>query len=110
MDLEAFRWLLTDDGQQLLARAADAPGDPLHAQTALRRTASAEHVAAALTQVELRRKAEAKFGDLAAQDVLHARRPRAGHPAAGGHAPRGPARARPPASPWSTSAAGSAAT
>ena len=31
-------------------------------------------------------RAEAKFGDLAAHDVLHARRPRAGHPAAGGHA------------------------
>jgi SAM-dependent methyltransferase len=67
VDLEAFRWLLTDEGQQLLARAADAPGDPLHAQTALRRTASAEHVAAALTQVQLRRKAADKFGDLAAR-------------------------------------------
>jgi SAM-dependent methyltransferase len=67
VDLEAFRWLLTDDGQRLLARAAEASaeGDELHAQAALRRTADAEHVAAALTQVELRRKAVAKFGDLA---------------------------------------------
>ena len=65
MDLEAFRWLLTDDGQQLLVRAADAPSDSLHAQTALRRTAAPEHVAAALTQVELRRKAVTKFGVLA---------------------------------------------
>jgi SAM-dependent methyltransferase len=65
MDLEAFRWLLTDEGQALLARAAEAPADPLQAQTLLRRTASPEHAAAALTQVELRRRAEAKFGDLA---------------------------------------------
>ncbi len=65
MDLEAFRWLLTDEGQRLLVRAAEAPTDSLHAQTALRRTAAPEHVAAALTQVELRRKAVPKFGDLA---------------------------------------------
>jgi SAM-dependent methyltransferase len=69
VDLEAFRWLLTDDGQELLARATDVAGtvDELHAQAALRRTASAEHVAAALTQVELRRKAAVKFGELAAR-------------------------------------------
>ena len=35
MDLDAFRWLLTDDGQALLGRAAEAaPADPLRAQTA----------------------------------------------------------------------------
>jgi len=51
MDLDAFRWLLTDDGQALLARAEELdPGDPLRAQTALRRHADAEHAAAALTQ------------------------------------------------------------
>ncbi|MCW2791996.1 MAG: hypothetical protein JWO76_1094 [Nocardioides sp.] len=65
MDLDAFRWLLTVEGEALLARAADAPDDPLRAQTALRRTAGADRVAAALTQVTLRRKAAAKFGDLA---------------------------------------------
>lgn len=65
MDLDAFRWLLTDDGQQLLARAEQAPDDPLRAQTELRRTAEPEQVAAALTQVRLRRRAEAKLGDLA---------------------------------------------
>lgn len=65
MDLDAFRWLLTDEGQELLVRAAAAPADPLRAQTELRRTAQPAHVAAALTQVELRRKAVAKFGDLA---------------------------------------------
>jgi SAM-dependent methyltransferase len=63
VDLDAFRWLLTDDGQQLLARAvAVADDDPLRAQTALRRTADAEQVAAALTQATLRRRAVAKFG------------------------------------------------
>jgi SAM-dependent methyltransferase len=67
MDLESFRWLLTDPGQDLLARAAEAPADPLQAQKFLRRGASAEHAAAALTQVTLRRRAEAKFGDLAAR-------------------------------------------
>ncbi len=73
MDLDAFRWLLTDDGQALLARTADAPDDPLRAQTELRRVATgsadekATRVAAALTQVALRRKAVAKFGELASR-------------------------------------------
>ncbi len=67
MDLDAFRWLLTDEGQALLARAADlaATGDELHIQTELRRTAPATAVAAALAQVELRERAGTKFGDLA---------------------------------------------
>jgi SAM-dependent methyltransferase len=67
VDLEAFRWLLTDDGQALLAQAAElAPsGDELHVQAELRRTAPAAVVAAALSQVELRERAHAKFGDLA---------------------------------------------
>jgi len=65
VDLDDFRWLLTDDGQALLARAAEAPDDPLRAQTQLRRHAAPGHVAAAMTQVSLRRRAEAKFGDLA---------------------------------------------
>lgn len=68
MDLDAFRWLLTAPGQALLDAATavshDEP-DPLRRQAALRRTALAERVAAALTQVDLRRHAEAKFGDLA---------------------------------------------
>jgi hypothetical protein len=65
VDLDAFRWLLTQDGQQLLEAAGAHGDDSLAAQSALRRTASPEHVAAALTQVQLRRRAEAKFGDLA---------------------------------------------
>ncbi|HEX4190603.1 MAG TPA: methyltransferase domain-containing protein [Marmoricola sp.] len=67
MDLDAFRWLLTPAGQQLLERAAQAPSDPLAASSTLRRDAAPEHVAAALTQAELRRKAAAKFGADAAR-------------------------------------------
>jgi hypothetical protein len=66
VDLEAFRWLLTDEGQALLARANALVGGELHAQAELRRSANAEQVAAALTQVELRRRAEPKFGGRAA--------------------------------------------
>ncbi len=73
MDLESFRWLLSADGQRLLARAEqvydDQAGDPLRTSTVLRRDggldATADQVAAALTQVQLRRRAEAKFGELA---------------------------------------------
>lgn len=67
MDLDAFRWLLTEPGQRLLERADEASSDPLEASAALRRDASPEHVAAALTQVALRRRAVDKFGDLAAR-------------------------------------------
>lgn len=70
MDLEDFSWLLTDAGQALLARAAElvATGDSeLHVQAELRRTAEPGQVAAALTQVELRARAVAKFGELAAR-------------------------------------------
>jgi hypothetical protein len=68
VDLETFQWLLTDDGQSLLAEATAlvATGaSPLATGSALRRTTTAERAAAALTQVELRRRAVAKFGDLA---------------------------------------------
>lgn len=67
MDLDAFRWLLSPAGQQLLERAATAPEDPLRASAQLRKEAAAEHVAAALTQVDLRRRAAAKFGEDAAR-------------------------------------------
>jgi hypothetical protein len=67
VDLDAFRWLLTDEGQALLARAGQLAGDELHAQAELRRAAGPEQVAAALTQVELRRRAEPKFGAAAAR-------------------------------------------
>ena len=71
VDLDAFRWLLTAEGRRLLERAAEVdPGSrsgSLAGHAALRRTASAAHVAAALTQVELRRRAVAKFGDDAAR-------------------------------------------
>ncbi|HSE10925.1 MAG TPA: class I SAM-dependent methyltransferase [Nocardioidaceae bacterium] len=69
MDLEAFRWLLSEEGRSLLARASKVyDGQPAHALEAaatLRRGASPEHVAAAMTQVELRHRARAKFEDLA---------------------------------------------
>jgi SAM-dependent methyltransferase len=69
MDLDSFRWLLTDPGQELLRAAVGLDvGDPLRASDHLRRTtpgADASHVAAALTQAALRRRAVVKFGDLA---------------------------------------------
>jgi SAM-dependent methyltransferase len=70
VDLEAFRWLLTEEGGRLLARAVEVydgrPANALAAADVLRREASPEHAAAAMTQVELRARARAKFGDLAA--------------------------------------------
>ncbi len=70
MDLTTFAWLLTDDGQALLARAttlvAEGSGE-LAVQAELRRTATGDQVAAVLTQVELRQRAETKLGDLAAR-------------------------------------------
>lgn len=69
MDLDAFRWLLSDEGRGLLARAVKVydgqPDHALAASTQLRRDHSPQHVAAAMTQVELRLRARAKFGDLA---------------------------------------------
>jgi SAM-dependent methyltransferase len=70
VDLEAFRWLLTEEGSALLTRAAEVydgrPADALKVVDVLRRNATPERVAAAMTQVELRRRGEAKFGELAA--------------------------------------------
>ncbi|GAB2760364.1 class I SAM-dependent methyltransferase [Nocardioides pakistanensis] len=69
VDLDAFRWLLSADGQGLLARAAEVydgrPAGALPAAEVLRREAAPEQVAAAMTQVELRLRARDKFGDLA---------------------------------------------
>ena len=67
MELETFRWLLTDDGQALLAAATATEGTPLQVQKALRERAEPEQVAAALGQVELRRHAVAKLGADAAR-------------------------------------------
>jgi SAM-dependent methyltransferase len=68
VDLETFRWLLTDDGQRLLLLATeayvDASGDPVVSATAVRRhEPDPDRSAAALTQVQLRARAVAKFGD-----------------------------------------------
>lgn len=73
MDLDAFRWLLTDDGQRLLTAAThayvDVEGDLVRSATAVRKLVgssspdeAATRAAAALTQVQLRHKAVAKFG------------------------------------------------
>jgi SAM-dependent methyltransferase len=71
MDLEAFGWLTSPAGQTLLARASqlyvEHAGDPVRTAAALRKEATPEHAAAALTQVDLRRRAAAKFGDDAAR-------------------------------------------
>ena len=83
MDLETFRWLLTDDGQAVLAAATSAsvtaettPGaTAFEVQKQLRAVVStgsnddvevAARTAAALGQVELRRHGAAKLGDDAA--------------------------------------------
>jgi SAM-dependent methyltransferase len=68
VELEDVRWLLTGEGQRLLELAGETEGDgPLKAHERLRPHGSAAQVAAALTQVELRRRAQTKFGDLARQ-------------------------------------------
>lgn len=72
MDLETFGWLLTDDGQSLLATAesayAEHQGDPVRAASQVRRhEADADRAAAALTQSRLRSLAAAKFGADAAR-------------------------------------------
>ena len=68
VDLETFRWLLTDEGQRLLLLATDAyvdaGGDPVVSATAVRRLEpDPDRAAAALTQVQLRARAVAKFSD-----------------------------------------------
>lgn len=70
MDVPTLEWLLTDAGRDLLEIAmeayADAAGDPVRAASTVRKAEpDAERAAAALTQVDLRARAVAKFGDLA---------------------------------------------
>ena len=64
VDLEAFTALLRPAGQQLLTEAADGydGANALDLSQRLRRSYDPAVVAAALTQVELRRRARAKFG------------------------------------------------
>ena len=67
MELDDFRWLLTDEGAAALASATAAVaagGSELQVQSSLRRTTTPERAAAVLTQVELRGHAEDKLGDL----------------------------------------------
>jgi SAM-dependent methyltransferase len=71
VDPEALRWLLTEPGQALLARAHEVydehAGDPVRAATVLRRNVEPAYASAALTQVDLRRRAASKFGADAAR-------------------------------------------
>jgi len=67
MDLESFRWLLTEDGQRVLEQAthvyADNAGDPVRSASAVRKIEpDAARAAAALTTVQLRVRAVPKFG------------------------------------------------
>ncbi len=67
MDADAFAWLLTEPGQQVLARATEAylaaGADPVRAAAAIRRLEpDPGRSSATLTQVQLRTKAVAKFG------------------------------------------------
>lgn len=66
MDVDTFRWLLTDAGQRLLQTATELLVEPqpdhLAIATQLRRDATSAQAAAALTQAELRARAVEKFG------------------------------------------------
>jgi SAM-dependent methyltransferase len=66
VDAELARWVVSDEAVPALAEAA-AQADPgsLAAASALRRHWPADRAAAALTQVALRRRAVAKFGERA---------------------------------------------
>jgi SAM-dependent methyltransferase len=70
VDLETLAWLQTGAGRRLLEEATRAwieqGGDPVRVATAVRRLESdPARAAAATTQVQLRARAVAKFGDLA---------------------------------------------
>ncbi len=70
MDIDTLAWLQSDDGRRLLDHAAhawaDHEGDPVRVATAVRRhEPDAEKAAAATTQVQLRVRAVAKFGESA---------------------------------------------
>lgn len=67
MNPELAAWLVSADARPVLdAAAAEADPDSLGAAERLRRLATPEQAAAALTQVALRRKAVGKFGERAA--------------------------------------------
>jgi SAM-dependent methyltransferase len=68
VDVDAVRWLQTDEGRSVLAVASEVSAeepDPLRAHARLSRAAgdvTAPHLAAALTQASLRARAVEKFG------------------------------------------------
>ncbi|MGN6162541.1 MAG: THUMP-like domain-containing protein [Marmoricola sp.] len=73
MDVATLTWLLTPEGQELLAEAESrsttdrSANFDLNVGAELRRRYAPERVAAALTQVDLRHRAVAKFGEDAAR-------------------------------------------
>ncbi|WP_238993211.1 class I SAM-dependent methyltransferase [Nocardioides caldifontis] len=70
MDVETFRWLLTDPGQVALGTATQlyAEGvDPIRAGERLRRALDPDQAAAAMAQATLRAAAREKFGEDAAR-------------------------------------------
>ncbi len=70
MTPDAFAWLLSAPGQELMTRGAEMLADGvavLRIGEQLRRTNDVEQVSTALGQLDLRARARAKFGDAAAQ-------------------------------------------
>jgi SAM-dependent methyltransferase len=70
VEIETLDWLRTEDGARLLVHAAQAwsdhPTDPVRVASVVRRLEpDAEKAAAATTQVQLRERGRAKFGDAA---------------------------------------------
>lgn len=63
MELETFRALRGPAGQNVIAQISASHDDALSLGSRLRREYPSELVSAAMTQTELRRKAQAKFGD-----------------------------------------------
>lgn len=61
--LEDYRWLVSDEGAQWLARVAEDPQSLTAQATRLRKELSAERTHLVLEQVELRRRAREKFLD-----------------------------------------------
>lgn len=69
MDLDDFAWLLSDEGQRVLAVAEDGPAetDPVERLPRVRSLTTPSRAATAVTQAQLRRRAVAKLGADAAR-------------------------------------------
>lgn len=60
-NIEQAQWLVGEEGRAWLARLAEAPADPVRLLTTLRKDLSADRASAVVEQLELRRRARAKF-------------------------------------------------